>query len=239
MSTQMIIKEFETKQITMIQDDDNEVWFKGHDVATILGYKRPNDAVTQHVDYEDMLKLGDITTTVKWSDHKIKKNIVFINESGLYSLIMGSKLEAAKQFKRWVTKEVLPSIRKTGTYTIPKKDTRAFIEDAVMIESISNAKIQMLLNDRLANELQGTDNQGPKEQWSRDIVTIVKDELNKNITFTQASHIGKFVIKKYRGKYNKDPQKYEKFVNGNTRKVFAYTKDEEHDVVEWVHQYYQ
>ena len=122
---------------------------------------------------------------------------------------------------------------------MPKKDTRAFIEDAVMIEGISNAKIQMLLNDRLANELQGTDNQGPKEQWSRDIVTIVKDELNMNITFSAAAIIGKYIIKKYRAKYNKEPAKSSKYVNGNTRKVFAYTKDDEIDIIEWVHEYYQ
>jgi prophage antirepressor-like protein len=116
MNTQMIIKEFQTKQINIIQDDDKEIWFKGHDVATILGYKRPNDSVTQHVDSEDKLKLGDLTTTVFHRSSNLKKNTTFINESGLYSLILRSKLEAAKHFKRWVTKEVLPSIRKTQTY---------------------------------------------------------------------------------------------------------------------------
>ena len=192
----------------------------------------------KHVDFEDKLKVEDITTVAFWDSSKIKKNIMFINESGLYCLILRSKLEAAKQFKRWVTSEVLPSIRKTGSYTMPTKDTRAYIEDAFMIEGISNAKIQMLLNDRLANELQGTDNNVPKEQWSRDIVTIVKQELNKNITFTEAANVGKYVVKKYRINFNKDPRKYDKFVNGNTRSVFAYTKDEEVNVIEWIHEYY-
>jgi prophage antirepressor-like protein len=243
MNTQMIIKEFQTKQITMIQDDDKEVWFKGHDVATILGYAKPENAIIRHVDADDKLKLGDISTTLEWGTHKIKKNIVFINESGLYSLILRSKLEGAKQFKRWVTKEVLPSIRKNGTYTMPKIEPLQLrqiqMEEMKMIDMIGDAKLKQAFTDRLMNELQGTDNQEPKEQWSRDIVTIVKEELNTNITSSQAALIGKSVAKKYRIKYNKQPQKYEKFVNGNTRKVFAYTKDEEHDVVEWVHQYYQ
>ena len=237
MATQLI-KNFETRDITMIQDDDKEVWFKGHDVATILGYKRPQDAVIQHVSIEDKQKMGDITTSVKWSTLKIKKNIIFINESGLYSLILRSKLESSKQFKRWVTKEVLPAIRKTGTYTLPKKDTGVYIHEAQMIENITHPKIQMLLYDKLANELQGTDSQGYKECWSHDVVTIVKDELNKSITFSEAAQVGKFIIKKYRAIFNKEPQKYSKFVNGNTRQVFAYTKDEEKHVIEWVHEFY-
>ena len=238
MNTQMIIKEFQTKQITMIKDDDMNVWFKGRDVATILGYVNTEKAVRTHVGVEDKQKLSDFTARPFWSPHNIQQHTIFINESGLYSLILRSKLEAAKQFKRWVTSEVLPSIRKTGSYRMPTKDTRAYIEDAFMIEGISNAKIQMLLNDRLANELQGTDNNVPKEQWSRDIVTIVKQELNKNITFTEAANVGKYVVKKYRINFNKDPRKYDKFVNGNTRSVFAYTKDEEVNVIEWIHEYY-
>ena len=238
MATQLIIKQFKTRDITMIQDDDKEVWFKGYDVATVLGYKKPENAIMQHVDSEDKHRMGDITTPLKWGTLKIKKNIVFINESGVYSLILRSKLESSKQFKRWVTKEVLPAIRKTGTYTLPKKDTGVYILEAQMIENITHPKIQMLLYDKLANELQGTDSQGPKECWSRDVVTIVKDELNKSITFSEAAQVGKFIIKKYRAIFNNEPQKYSKFVNGNTRQVFAYTKDEEKHVIEWVHEFY-
>ena len=208
-----------------------------------MGYKRPNDSVAQHVDSEDKLKLSDIKGTLNYSSLNIQPHTTYINESGLYSLILRSKLEGAKQFKRWVTKEVLPSIRKNGTYTMPKIEPLQLrqiqMEEMKMIDMIGDAKLKQAFTDRLMNELQGTDNQEPKEQWSRDIVTIVKEELNTNITSSQAALIGKSVAKKYRIKYNKQPQKYEKFVNGNTRKVFAYTKDEEHDVVEWVHQYYQ
>ena len=237
----MIIKEFQTKQINIIQDDDKEIWFKGHDVATILGYKRPNDSVTQHVDSEDKLKLGDLTTTVFHRSSNLKKNTTFINESGLYSLILRSKLEAAKQFKRWVTKEVLPSIRKTQTYAMPKNDIQPIelrqlqMEEVKMIHSIEgiDSKLKQAFMDRLMNEINGNAIVNAEEQWSRDIVTIVKDEINKNISFTEAAHIGKFVIKKYRSQFNKDPVKASKYVNGNTRKVFAYTKEEEIYVIEW------
>jgi prophage antirepressor-like protein len=239
MTAQLIIKQFETNEITMIQDNDNEVWFKAHDVATVLGYKCPSDAISQHVDSEDKQKMNELTTTVKYDTSKIKKNIVFINESGLYSLIMRSKLESSKQFKRWVTKEVLPAIRKTGSYTMPIKDTGTYIQEALMIEDITHPKIQMLLYDRLSNELQGSGNQEPKEQWSRDIITILKEEFNKNLTFTDAAVVGRFVIKRYRFTFKKEPKKSSKYVNGNTRKVFAYTQDEEKHVIRWIRDFYR
>ena len=94
---------------------NNEPWFVGKDVAEILGYKEASKAVRQHVDEDD--KGGSILDTPGG-----KQNITIINESGLYSLILSSKLPTAKKFKRWVTSEVLPSIRKTGGYSleIPK-----------------------------------------------------------------------------------------------------------------------
>lgn len=92
---------------------NGEPWFVGKDVAVILGYSNPRDALAKHVDDEDkgVAKcdtLGGI------------QDLTVVNESGLYSLILSSKLPSAKKFKRWVTSEVLPSIRKTGGYNIPK-----------------------------------------------------------------------------------------------------------------------
>lgn len=88
---------------------DNEPWFVGKDVATALGYARPTDAARNNTDSEDK-GVSEIATP-----SGIQKMLI-VNESGLYSLIFGSKLESAKKFKKWVTSEVLPSIRKTGTY---------------------------------------------------------------------------------------------------------------------------
>lgn len=92
---------------------DNEVWFIGKDVAVALGYKDTADALKKHVDSEDkmLLKVGDLPT-LKVSNY----GATIINESGLYSLVLSSKLPNAKKFKRWVTSEVLPSIRKHGIY---------------------------------------------------------------------------------------------------------------------------
>ena len=90
-------------------EKNNEPWFVGKDVAKSLGYKNVNDALFKHVDEEDK-------EVVKCDTLGGQQNVTVINESGLYSLVLKSKLEGAKQFKRWVTSEVLPSIRKHGMY---------------------------------------------------------------------------------------------------------------------------
>lgn len=88
---------------------DHEPYFVGKDIATALGYSNTKDAIMRHVDSEDKQRSG--ITTPSGTQY-----MTVINESGLYSLIFGSKLPSAKQFKRWVTSEVLPQIRKTGGY---------------------------------------------------------------------------------------------------------------------------
>ena len=93
---------------------NNQIMFVGKDVATALGYKDTSDAIRKHVDGDD--KLGR-----QIADSGQRRTITFINESGLYSLILSSKLPQAKAFKHWVTSEVLPQIRQTGGY-IPTKD---------------------------------------------------------------------------------------------------------------------
>lgn len=104
--------EFGSVRVIMI---DGEPWFVGKDVAKALGYKDHKNALKLHVDGED--KTGwQITTPYG------VQNMTVINESGMYSLILSSKLPSARQFKRWVTSEVLPSIRKTGSYSINRDD---------------------------------------------------------------------------------------------------------------------
>lgn len=90
---------------------DNEVWFVGKDVASALGYSNPSNAVSVHVDQEDKTSY-----LIQVSGSNYKANTALINESGLYSLILSSKLPSAREFKHWVTGEVLPMIRKTGGY---------------------------------------------------------------------------------------------------------------------------
>ena len=105
------IKVFENDAFGSVRtiDREGDVWFVGKDVAEILGYTNPSKALADHVDEEDKLNnesLSSLGQRGGW----------IINESGLYSLVLSSKLPTARQFKRWITKEVIPSIRKTGGY---------------------------------------------------------------------------------------------------------------------------
>lgn len=97
---------------------NGEPWFVGKDVASVLGYAKPENAIATHVDSEDKT-----TTLIQGTGSNYKSKAMLINESGLYSLILSSKLPQAKEFKRWVTSEVLPQIRKTGGY-IPVNDCK-------------------------------------------------------------------------------------------------------------------
>lgn len=112
MKTQQVFN-FENNSIRTILVND-ELYFVGKDVAEILGYKNVSRDINRHVDEEDRQNYQNGT-------FESPRGLTIINESGLYSLILGSKLPKAKKFKRWVTSEVLPSIRKTGGYTnIPR-----------------------------------------------------------------------------------------------------------------------
>lgn len=96
---------------------DGEPWFVGKDVAEALGYSNSSKAVSVHASEEDrILKMIEADSQ---NGNVVKTQTAFINESGLYSLIFSSKLDSAKRFKRWVTSEVLPTIRKTGSYSKP------------------------------------------------------------------------------------------------------------------------
>ena len=95
---------------------NNQIMFVGKDVAMALGYAKPQNALAIHVDSDDKT-----TAPIQGSGSNYKTKVIIINESGLYALILSSKLPQAKAFKRWVTSEVLPQIRKTGGY-IPTRD---------------------------------------------------------------------------------------------------------------------
>lgn len=109
-----IFKNEQFGQIRML-DKDGEPWFVGKDVAEALGYSNTRDALERHVDEDDK------NTVVNPDRKRGNPNMTIINESGLYSLILSSKLETAKAFKHWVTADVLPSIRKHGEYMSPRK----------------------------------------------------------------------------------------------------------------------
>ena len=226
-NNKIINKNYFESKVTIILDENNTAWFKGCDVATILGYGNSREAMKKHIDMEDKKKMNELMPSRNVTPLNSQPHTTYINESGLYSLVFGSRLETAKKFKRWVTKEVLQSIRKTGSYTVKKEvdDVQLklreiqYKEYLVLMEQGNCAKLKQAYHDRLYNEISGGKTDKSKE-YSRDIVTILKEEFNKVVDFTVASSIGKHIAKQYRLKYNKDPEKYMKFVNGNNRPVF-------------------
>lgn len=123
-----IFKNEEFGEVRTVTIDD-EPWFVGKDVATALGYKDTSDALKKHVSEDDkrILKPGEMPT-LKMSNY----GAYIINESGLYALIFGSKLESAKRFKHWVTSEVLPTIRKTGGYQMQAPQGKELLALAVL-----------------------------------------------------------------------------------------------------------
>lgn len=123
---------FEDHEVRTVEID-GEPWFVGKDVTTVLGYQNGSKALSDHVDEEDKLNnesLSSLGQRGGW----------LINESGLYSLILSSKLPNAKAFKRWITSEVLPAIRKTGSYTYQRANPNE--EKALQIQEM-DTRIRM------------------------------------------------------------------------------------------------
>ncbi len=124
---------------------DGEPWFVGKDVAVALGYVDTKNALKSHVDSEDkqLIQRWQITTL-----EIPNRGLTIINESGLYSLILSSKLPSAKKFKRWVTSEILPAVRKTGCYALaPQRELTKddYIRAASMVSSCRNERLPYVL----------------------------------------------------------------------------------------------
>ncbi len=125
-----------------------EPYFVGKDVATVLGYAKPLNALTTHVDTDDSLKQGLIDNMGRMQD------TIFINESGLYSLILSSKLPNAKKFKRWVTAEVLPTVRKHGAYMTPDKIEEVLMNPDTIIQLANTLKAERERNLALSEQIE-------------------------------------------------------------------------------------
>ena len=150
-------------QIRTMTQENGEIMFVGKDVATALGYSKPENAIATHVDSEDKT-----TTLIQGTGLNYKSKAVLINESGLYALVLSSKLPQAKAFKRWVTSEVLPQIRRTGGY-IPTKDSEGAELSAAEILQRAHAivgRTLTLLNAPADNCLTATQ---VAADWSMDV----------------------------------------------------------------------
>lgn len=122
---------------------NSEPWFVGRDVAEVLGYKKPENAIANHVDDDDKT-----TTLIQGIGSNYKSKTMIINESGLYCLVLSSKLPSAKKFKRWVTSEVLPSLRKTGQYQV-----KELSGSELMARALIEAQNVLAAKDKVIEEM--------------------------------------------------------------------------------------
>ena len=196
---------------------NGEPYFVGKDVAEILGYTKARNAIASHVDSEDKKDApiqGDLGGT---------QEMTVINESGLYSLILSSKLPKAKEFKRWVTSEVLPSIRKHGAYAVDEllndpefaiKTFTALKEErerskrlseqieadkpkVIFADSVSAAKSSILIGDLAKLLKQNGVNIGQNRlfEWLRQNGYLIKDGTSKNMPTQRAADMKLFEVK--------------------------------------------
>ena len=124
---------------------NNEPWFIGKDVADVLGYSNSRKALNDHVDAEDKEVLTSRNVTL---ENIPNRGITVVNESGLYSLILSSKLPSAKKFKRWVTSEVLPALRKTGQYQVKELSGQE-----LMAKALIEAQNVLAAKDKVIEEM--------------------------------------------------------------------------------------
>lgn len=159
--------EFGTVRTTVI---DGEPWFVGKDVAAALGYRDTSDAMKKHVDDDDRLSR-------QFTESGQGRSMYVINESGVYALVFGSKLPRAKEFKRWVTHEVLPSIRKHGAYITPPKIDELVANPDLLIELATTLKKEQEQRKELQAQLDVS------KQW----FSIKRVALHNGITFRDIS----------------------------------------------------
>lgn len=167
---------------------DNEPYWVGKDVASVLGYMKPTDAVRKHVDVEDR-GISKIETPSGVQEMTV------INESGLYSLILSSKLPSAKKFKRWVTSEVLPALRKTGGYKLPDNpmDILKLTYEALNQTNESVAQHEYRIKELEDNKLLNPGEYNYISKAVKNKVKQVMNELNMDLKGKQKSQIYKAI----------------------------------------------
>jgi len=171
------IKVFSNEEFGSIRrvEIDGEYWLSGKDVAQALGYAKPENALSAHVDDEDKT-----TTLVQGTGSNYKSKATVINESGLYSLVLSSKLPSAKKFKRWVTSEVLPSVRKHGAYMTPETLEAAILNPDYLLKVATALKEETDKRKALESKVQAD---APKVLFADSVAasssTVLVGELAK------------------------------------------------------------
>lgn len=194
---------------------NDEPYFIGKDVADVLGYSNSSKAVMVHVDDEDKESL--MLEARSQNGNLVKTMTTVINESGVYALIFGSKLPDAKKFKHWVTSEVLPELRKTGTYKVPRTYAEALREladqterneilrtanremkpKAIFADAVNDSNTDILIGDLAKLIKQNGHDIGQKRlfEWMRNNGYLMKSGSSKNLPTQKAMILGLFRIK--------------------------------------------
>ena len=236
LSTKLGIFEYVNDGLLRVYGSADEPWFSAKDVATILGYVNTAKAIRDHTDEEDRCLLENKGMNESVSPNQ-QAHSVLINESGLYSLILRSKKKEAKDFKRWVTSEVLPSIRKTGTYTnvlvnqkqLKVQETKDIIDlfDRIQTAHLSDRDRLLFLDysrnlflDSPSNmlELKNENTEWPISRRLIDEYGVKNTKKVKNMTIS----FGKVLCAEYKKLHNTCPPKREQFVDGTVRNVNCY-----------------
>ena len=170
-----IFKNNEFGAVRVLTDERGEPWFVAKDVAKILGYTNPHKAIRDHVDEDD--KRGERIVTTSGIQEAI-----LINESGLYSLILRSKLEKAKKFKKWVTGEVLPAIRKHGLYATDEVIEKTLNNPDFMIEILQELKKERQARLKAENKI---------NLLTHTKKTYTTTEIAKELGFRSANELNK------------------------------------------------
>lgn len=239
------IKEFmyDENVVRTTVDDDNVLWFVGKDVAKVLGYKNTNAALSKHVEEEDK-NMGSQNMTPYITDSLGRKQYpLYINESGMYSLILSSKLPSARKFKHWVTSEVLPNIRKHGAHMTDTFMDKVLEDPDTMIKLIQQIKEERAKNAELQDVIQ---EQAPKVEYADNVLAseglmttteIAKDfgmsgmRLNKILSASK-------VIYKRGGKW----YLYSEYEDMGLTKVHVYAPNEDnvsHTLTKWTQRGYK
>ena len=221
MENEIQLFKFEGKEVRTLKID-GEPWFVGKDLTDILGYSNSRKALKDHVDKEDQQILTSRNVTL---ENIPNRGLTGVNESGMFSLVLSSQLPTAKKFKRWVTSEVLPAIRKTGSYQLPQTpegQIRLLLESNVhMAERITNAEedIALLKNKSEIDSTQRFQLQKARNKRAIEVCGGKDSNFYKTRSrkvFTELAHDFKeyFEIPRYDALRKEDFDKAIEFVDG-------------------------
>lgn len=223
--------DFNNETLTVYGTVD-EPWFKARDIANMLEYTDTKQAIRDHVlevDIKTWRELSDLQGGVeKTPPSNMQPLTKFINESGVNSLIMGSKKKAARKFKHWITSEVLPSLRKTGKYemkTVQHNNDAIELEYLKMYRELADDRDKIIIRDYLRNkythhkQIENGNNEQSISYRLQEFFNIKdKNRLNR------VQELGKIFKQKYMQLHGKEPLRRDQYTGGTIRKVFHYTE---------------